>query len=163
MVTGGEGADKLRGGDGGDIVRGGANRDNISGGTGDDKLFGDQDNDTIYANKGVDESFGGDGNDQLWALAQGDVTSIGDAVGDTLHGENGNDTFHTRDNEVDHVDCGPGKDTAEIDLFDQIVDATPANPKGSCETRRIKAPVKNEDKSREQAGVVARRLQAELG
>ncbi len=74
----------------------------------------------IFANQGVDESFGGDGNDQLWALARSDVTASGDPVGDTLHGENGNDTIHVRDGEVDNVDCGDGNDHVIADQFDIV-------------------------------------------
>ena len=64
---------------------------------------------------------------------------------DTLHGEDGNDTFHTRDGEPDRIDCGNGKDSALLDFVDVIVDATPANPKGSCETVKRAAPKANED------------------
>lgn len=45
----------------------------------------------MFANRGVDESFGGAGNDVLFALARGDVSGPGDVVGDTLHGEEGDD------------------------------------------------------------------------
>ena len=43
-----------------------------------------------------------------------------DPVGDTLHGEGGNDRIHVRDGEVDKVDCGDGVDRVIADSFDQI-------------------------------------------
>jgi hypothetical protein len=65
---------------------------------------------------------------------------------DTLRGEGGSDTFRTRDGEPDVIDCGTGtKDKALIDLVDVIVDATAANPKGSCETVTRAAPKAKED------------------
>jgi hypothetical protein len=39
-----------------------------------------------------------------------------------------------RDGEADRVDCGAGRDTAQLDLVDVIVDATADNPNGGCET-----------------------------
>jgi len=36
--------------------------------------------------------------------------------------------------------CGPGNDTAILDKVDVIVDATPANPNGSCENVRRADP-----------------------
>ena len=99
----------------------------MSGGPGDDVQVGGAGTDTIYANRGVDETFGGAGNDRLWALARADVPLPGV---DTLHGEDGNDTFHTRDSEPDQIDCGTGKDSALLDLVDVIVDATAASPEG---------------------------------
>ena len=65
---------------------------------------------------------------------------------DTLRGESGSDTFRTRDGEPDVIDCGAGKsDKALIDFVDVIVDATAANPKGSCETVTRAAPKAKED------------------
>ena len=73
---------------------------------------------------------------------------------DTLHGEGGNDTFRTRDGEPDLIDCGTGpKDKALLDLVDVIVDATAANPKGSCETVTRAAPKAKRGRAREQPRV----------
>jgi Ca2+-binding RTX toxin-like protein len=89
-------------------------------------------------------SIGGDGNDTLYAMARKDVTpgpnGEVDQVGDTLDGGNGDDTFYTRDGEVDHITCGPGNDKANLDMVDVITDATPENPNGSCETVVRAAP-----------------------
>jgi hypothetical protein len=48
--------------------------------------------------------------------------------------------FRTRDGEVDRVTCGAGRDTAVLDGFDVIMDATAENPDGSCERVARKAP-----------------------
>ena len=120
-----KGKDEVNGGDGNDVLHGGWGHDRQWGGAGDD---------TIFANRGRDESWGGPGNDQLWALARGDRHGRHDTRGDTLHGEDGDDTFRTRDGERDLIDCGAGNDTAQLDFKDKIVDATAENKNGSCET-----------------------------
>ena len=92
----------------------------------------------------MDELIGGAGNDTLWALALADVPAPGV---DTLRGESGSDTFRTRDGEPDVIFCGDGKkDRALIDFVDVVGDATPAAPKGSCETVTRAAPKAKEDK-----------------
>ena len=76
----------------------------MNGGTGDDVQYGGDGNDTIFANIGQDTTYGGDGNDTLWALARSDVhpgANGVDPIGDTLDGGAGDDTFRTRDGEVD--------------------------------------------------------------
>src|SRR5439155_9339389 len=91
-----------------------------------------------------DPSSGGAGDDVLWALARSDVQpgpgGAVDQVGDTLDGGPGNDTFRTRDGEVDRITCGDGDDTALLDQVDVITDATAANPNGSCERVVRQAP-----------------------
>lgn len=119
-----QGADQVDGGDGNDTMHGGIGNDTQRGGAGDD---------LIYAGLGRDVTYGGDGNDTLWALARGDVRGRGDTRGDQLNGEAGDDTFRTRDGEVDLISCGEGTDTAYLDFKDQIVDATVDNRNGSCE------------------------------
>jgi hypothetical protein len=64
---------------------------------------------------------------------------------DTLHGENGNDRFRTRDGEPDVIDCGAGHDVARLDAVDVIFDATAANPNGSCEVVKRAAPKPKDD------------------
>ena len=141
-IWGGHGADRLYGGAGPDRLWGGYGPDQswgddgddvMGGGYGDDRQWGGAGNDTIYANRGRDESWGEAGDDTLWALARKDVHGPNDSQGDTLHGGPGNDTFRTRDGELDIVDCGEGVDTALLDFKDVITDATPVNPNGSCE------------------------------
>jgi Ca2+-binding RTX toxin-like protein len=154
-VWGGWGADQLHGGVGNDRLWGGLGADHswgddgddlMGGGHGDDKQYGGAGNDTIYAGRGRDETWGEDGNDTLWALARFDVKGPNDTLGDTLHGGPGDDTFKTRDGEVDVIDCGPGVDTALLDFKDQIADASMQNPNGSCEVvNRERRAKKGED------------------
>lgn len=133
VINGGAGDDTIHAGAGHDISDGGDGNDRMHGGLGHDKQYGGAGDDTIFANKGRDESWGGPGNDTLWALARSDRHGRNDFKGDVLHGEDGDDTFRTRDGEGDTIDCGAGNDTAILDHKDKIVDATSANPNGSCE------------------------------
>ena len=146
-ITGGNGSDRLHGGDGNDAADGGDGRDVLSGGKGDDVVHGGAGNDRIYANIGADTIYGDDGNDTLFALARIDVSNDGSATVDTVVGGAGNDKIHTRDGEADRIDCGDGKDQAFLDLEDVIVDATDANPNGSCERVVRMAPKLGEDSS----------------
>jgi Ca2+-binding RTX toxin-like protein len=134
----------LHGGDDADQVIGNAGNDTLSGGKGDDVLSGDSGGDKLFGNQGADILLGGEGNDDLWGLASSDGPLPGS---DTLRGGSGNDGFHTRDGEPDVVECGPGKkDVALLDRADVIADATPANPKGSCETVKREAAKSGQDK-----------------
>jgi Ca2+-binding RTX toxin-like protein len=112
----------------------------MAGGEGDDVQRGGDGNDRIFANRGVDESFGGEGNDRLWAMARRDVdTSAGpDTNGDTLHGELGNDRFHTRDGEQDVIDCGAGEDVVQADTVDVVTT--------DCETVKRAEPKPRRDR-----------------
>jgi hypothetical protein len=153
-LRGGDSRDRVYGGSGNDTAHGENGNDVMAGGTGDDIQDGGAGNDRIYANLGQDTTYGGDGNDDLWALARGDVqpgpSGEVDQNGDALDGGPGDDTFHTRDGEVDRITCGDGNDTALLDTVDVITDATPANPNGSCEKVVRKEP-KNKDSRSEDA------------
>ena len=118
----------------------------MSGGSGDDVQYGDDGNDLIFANVGVDTSYGGAGDDVLWALAGADVSGIGDPVGDSLDGGEGDDVFRTRDGEADKITCGPGNDKAILDNYDVITDAAAGNPNGSCERVERRDPRANKGK-----------------
>src|SRR6478672_928682 len=126
-LHGGDSRDRIFGGSGNDTSYGENGNDRMAGGAGNDLQIGGPGDDTIFANLGQDVTQGGDGNDDLWALARGDVTpgpgGAVDQAGDTLDGGGGNDTFHTRDGEVDRITCGPGVDTALLDRVDVITDA----------------------------------------
>jgi hypothetical protein len=150
-IFGGQGDDQLQGGDGPDLIIGGDGNDTSIGNAGRDRMFGGGGNDTqdgrfgndrIFANAGQDISYGGEGNDDLWALMRADVTpgpnGEVDTNGDTLDGGPGNDRFHTRDGEVDHITCGDGFDVAQLDTVDVV------NDPGSCERVVRRAPRPNE-------------------
>lgn len=145
-INGNGGNDRINARRGADTVNGGPGDDVLRGGWGADKQYGGEGNDTIFANRGRDESWGGAGNDTLWALARGDRHGRHDFNGDTLHGEDGDDTFRTRDGEGDVIDCGAGTDTAILDFKDKILDATEASPNGSCENVTRKKRNASDDK-----------------
>ena len=151
------GADEGLGGAGNDRITGVAGNDRLAGGAGDDMQDGGAGNDTIFANAGRDTSTGGDGNDVLWALARADVTpgpgGATDTAGDTLDGGNGDDVFRTRDGEADRITCGAGTDRALLDTVDVIADATAADPNGSCEQVRRRAPGGNRRNGRCSSGM----------
>jgi Ca2+-binding RTX toxin-like protein len=137
VISGHAGPDRVFALGGDDTLNGNLGADRMFAGRGNDRSFGGFGDDVIFAQRGVDESFGGPGNDRLWALARADVRRPGV---DTLHGEEGDDVFRTRDGEPDVIDCGAGSDRALLDRVDVIADATTASPNGSCEiVKRRKA------------------------
>jgi Ca2+-binding RTX toxin-like protein len=113
-------ADMILGGWGNDTVNAGDGNDLVFGGPGEDTLNGDSGNDRIFAQRGVDTVNGGAGNDDLWALARADVTGQPNEPADTLSGGPGNDVFHVRDGEADHIDCGEGHDVVRADYKDVV-------------------------------------------
>lgn len=120
VATEAGGNDTIQGGEGDDLIRSGGGDDQSDGGAGNDK---------IYAGVGVDTVNGGDGDDVLFAIARKDVSSRGDTTGDTENGGAGNDKIHSRDGEVDTVDCGDGDtDIAYVDKFDKVT---------NCETVKL--------------------------
>src|SRR5919199_531976 len=155
-------ADVIDGNAGNDRIFGLAGDDRLNGGPGNDRVFGGSGNDTILGVQGNDWLNGGPGNDAISGDANdtGDRTSFDRIFGaggdDTLRGGDsrdrifggaGNDTFHTRDGEVDRIVCGPGDDTALLDQVDVILDASAANPNGSCERVVRKAPRPRDSRS----------------
>lgn len=148
-IAGYAGDDLLRGRNGSDRLAGGAGGDTLKGGNGDDRLLGGAGNDVLLGGRGsVSEvstdvpptcngeviegvshcvTFGnlmiaGDGNDLLVSDA---------AVGDTLFGGSGDDTFrvgHDVDpsndeyTDFDEVYCGDGDDTVYVLDGDVSVD-----------------------------------------
>ncbi len=75
---------------GNDTIYGTAHGDVIHGRSGNDSLHGRAGNDVIWGGRGADAEFGGPGNDTLYALAD--------------------------DNRLDVVNCGPGFDTAWLNV-----------------------------------------------
>lgn len=86
-------ADEMHGHPGGDTLRGQS---------GPDRLFGDIGNDTIYGQRGNDFLGGGPG-------------------ADYLDGRSGNDTLNGgRDGDPDEFYCGPGTDSATVEIGDLV-------------------------------------------
>ncbi len=100
--------DTITGDGGNDRLFGLAGADKISGDTGDDIMQGDQGNDILN---------GGDGNDLI--VAGGDADKIDGGTGnDILIASYVMNNASIRDYAVDSITCGPGDDTAYINLAD---------------------------------------------
>jgi Ca2+-binding RTX toxin-like protein len=140
-----EGDDLVLGGAGNDAQDGGLGNDLMVGGSGDDSQAGGAGDDRIFATLGRDTTDGGPGNDRLWALIRFDVTGPVDLEGDIVRGAEGDDLIKTRDGEQDIVNCGPGFDTARLDLVDVIEGASTTVPDGDCERVTRLAPRPGED------------------
>jgi hypothetical protein len=91
----------LRGTRGRDVAHGSHGNDRMAGGAGDDSLFG---------HAGDDLLDGGSGNDRL----------VGGPGRDVLRGGAGDDGINAADGWPDRVDCGPGRDTANVDADDRV-------------------------------------------
>lgn len=105
-------ADILTGDDGANKIRGAAGNDRLNGDHGDDRLEGGIGNDILYGNGHNDDLFGGDGNDFL----------DGGQQNDRLYGGLGEDTFHF-DRSEDHdvvMDFENNIDVIELDGFESI-------------------------------------------
>jgi Ca2+-binding RTX toxin-like protein len=120
VVTTLAGWDLVFAGRGNDTVHAGLGPDLIVGGRDDDTLYGDDGRDRIFAQQGVDTEYGGEGADDLWAMARTDVTGDPNEPADTLDGGPGNDRFHVRDGEADHIVCGAGLDVVLADFKDVV-------------------------------------------
>ncbi|WP_153785027.1 calcium-binding protein [Pseudomonas sp. EMN2] len=101
LLEGGEGNDRLLGGNKDDVIRGHAGHDELEGGKGDDILLGGKGSDVLDGGKGDDYLHGGDSADVL----------IGDTGKDVLVGGKGDDL----------LEGGPGADVLSggrgADLF----------------------------------------------
>jgi Ca2+-binding RTX toxin-like protein len=83
----------------------------LGGGVGPDVLAGAGGDDTLVGGFGGDRLYGGPGTDRL--IADGGI-----GVGQAPRG--GNDYVSARDGRRDLVDCGPGRDVAQVDRFDRV-------------------------------------------
>ncbi|PIE40354.1 MAG: hypothetical protein CSA51_01330, partial [Gammaproteobacteria bacterium] len=92
-LDGGVGDDSLFGASGNDFLAGGEGNDQIAGDEGNDTAEGGAGNDSIWGGEGDDILTGGDGVDLVQGGAGNDVLNGGAGDGDTLYGEQGNDTY----------------------------------------------------------------------
>jgi Ca2+-binding RTX toxin-like protein len=100
---------------GDDTVYGNGGDDTIDGGIDNDHLFGGGGNDTVQGNYGIDVLHGGDGNDQLYGAGYVEGFDIADSDEDnsTVYGDDGDDTLVGEAGDADHLDGGPGADSAD--------------------------------------------------
>ena len=87
-------SDVIFGGNGNDRLHGGDDADTVSGGAGNDKCWGDAGNDQVRGNAGNDSCYGGDGADNISGDEGNDlIVSIGGGAFDSLWGDAGADNF----------------------------------------------------------------------
>ena len=110
-----------------------------------DKIGGRGGNDEVRARAGADKVFGGTQKDTLYGMENGDLVVGGDG-NDGLEGGTGNDTLKSQnDGNADNLNCGPGDDTAFVELNDVVDDSRAGDltitalnntsaPVTSCET-----------------------------
>jgi hypothetical protein len=84
--------------------------DNLRGSAAAEKLVGGRGNDRLSGRGGDDLLLGGPGRDRL----------IGGQGRDVLKGGPGRDRLEARDGRQDRVDCGRGRDTADVDRADRV-------------------------------------------
>lgn len=110
LISGLGGNDDLDGGEGDDELRGGEGRDRLFGRFGDDDIHGEAGNDELEGGRGEDTLDGGPGNDTL----------NGGFDDDVLRGGTGDDRITAVGGGVDEIDCGPGRDRADVDRNDIV-------------------------------------------
>ena len=116
-VSGGDGDDTIKTGDGSDTLTGGAGKNRLYAGSGNDRLngsggrdflFGEGGDDRLYGNGGNDYLDGGGNVDRIWG-GDGDDSLIGGSSNDRLWGEAGNDTLNGG-NGSNYLNGGDGDD-----------------------------------------------------
>ncbi len=76
----------------------------------------------------ADAMTGSEGDDYMDGLG-GDDKMIGDVGSDRIYGSRGNDTIDAADGAADYVNCGDGRDTAQVDSGDTVVNCEWVNGK----------------------------------
>ena len=99
IIAIGKGTTTVNGGTGNDSVKGGALNDSISGGDGSDTVTGGAGDDVITGDAGNDNLSGGDGDDRLFGDIGNDIILAGGGL-DKLSGGVGNDTIVLSDDNV---------------------------------------------------------------
>ncbi len=119
VFTGDDAAQRVYGVEGDDVLSAVGGADTVDAGPGVDRVDGGTGNDSLIGGSGDDTTTGGPGLDKIW----------GDTADPAI---SGNDVILSRDQEADHVSCGPGADHVEADAMDLIIDA--------CEAVFVEAP-----------------------
>jgi uncharacterized delta-60 repeat protein len=118
-ISGGDGSDRISGGDKNDSLQGNGGRDFIDGGLGADRINGNGGNDQIRGQGGADRIYGGAGKDYIEGNGANDRLDGGSGI-DTFRGNAGNDSFVADDGVVDQLFGDGGSDTATADLTDLL-------------------------------------------
>lgn len=115
---------------GDDHVCGGRRRDRLFGRAGADRISARRGNDVVAGGVGRDRIGGGGGRDLLRG-GHGADRLDGGRGRDRMRGGRGPDRLLARDGVRDVVNCGPGRDLADVDRFDFV---------RGCETVRLGSP-----------------------
>ncbi len=111
VFVGGPGNNTIYGTVHGDAIYGKGGNDDLHGRAGNDVLIGGEGNDVLRGGHDSDVLRGGPGDDTLWGGFGADVELGGP----------GNDTLYAlaNDNRLDVLDCGPGDDTAHVNVHER--------------------------------------------
>ena len=118
-ADGGNGNDKMVGGQGADTFLGAAGKDQLYGGLNNDRLNGAGGNDKVIGEAGSDRLYGGDGNDYIDGGSSLDRMYLGNGL-DTAFGGGGDDLFFAIDNTKDECYGASGRDSATVDSIDLL-------------------------------------------
>ncbi len=105
VINGGEGNDKIHGGQRGDYINGGGGDDQLFGGNGNDVIYGLSGRDRMSGDGGADYLDGNAGNDDVNGNGGNDVV-IGGVGNDRIHGGGGIDTMITLTGQDTVIDSG---------------------------------------------------------
>jgi Ca2+-binding RTX toxin-like protein len=112
--------------DGNDIINASAGDDDLCGGNGNDQLNGEDGNDRLVGDSFLCKAEVGPGS------APGMDNIMGGAGNDILIHGNANGNYDDSDGKRDLIDCGPGDDTAMLNIsidHDEAVNCEHINPK----------------------------------
>ena len=119
-LFGEDGNDTLQGGDEQpNFLSGGNDVDRLSGGTERDRISGGFDIDVIHGSAGPDRLNGGPGSDVIKGGGGRDRITGGRGT-DKLLGQGGGDRIFAKEDLVDDISCGGGRDRVQLDGFDQM-------------------------------------------
>lgn len=116
---GGDGRDRIAGGDGHDTLYGQGGRDFIDGGNGADLIVGGGGNEQIRGQGGADHLYGYGGDDVIEGSIGNDWI-VGGNGRDTLRGGAGDDWFIANDGAIDELSGDGGTDSADADEDDLL-------------------------------------------
>lgn len=85
VITGDEGANRVRGYDGNDVIKGGGGADDLIGDDGDDTIKGGAGADILEGGRGYDQLMGGTGDDAYWATDQDTLVESAGEGYDTVY------------------------------------------------------------------------------
>jgi Ca2+-binding RTX toxin-like protein len=119
VIVGSRFGDRLSGAGGRDTIAARRGADCLSGNRGADWLNGEGGPDRVRGNSGNDRLRGGPGPDRVFGGSGRDLLSAGGGK-KRLFGGGGNDGLSARNDKVDRIRCGTGKDRVTADFNDRV-------------------------------------------